>query len=403
MGRNLKHQKNREKRESMKNDKELNYEELLPKKLVEDLKKHSDNEKLNNKQYQEALVLLHEEYEKTKISPGEAIGIITAESFGEPGTQMTLNVFHFAGVAEVAVNHGLPRLIELFDARKEIKTPLIDIYLDKELAKDPDKVRKLAASIKETIVEEIASDFSINVAKLEVAIILDKQKMKNMNITNLQIMKALENDIKAATIKDEGNSITLKTKAKENELMETYKLKEKAKTVFIKGVKGITQVLPVKQDNEFMIVAAGSNFKDVLNFKGIDPNRTTTNDIFEVHKVLGIEAARQTIMNEAQKVIEDQGLEVDQRHIIFIADVMTTTGIIKGITRSGIAGEKESVLARASFETPIEHLVDASLTGEIDHLNSVIENVMLNQIVPLGTGLPDLVAQMNKKETKDKE
>src|SRR3989338_1285252 len=129
---------------------------------------------------------------------------------------MTLNVFHFAGVAEVAVNQGLPRLIELFDARKEIKTPLIDIYLEKELAKDPDKVRKLAASIKETVVSEIASDFSIDVARLEVAIILDKQKMKNMSVTNLQIMKALEIEIKNASIKDEGDSIILKTKAKEN-------------------------------------------------------------------------------------------------------------------------------------------------------------------------------------------
>ncbi|MDO8555887.1 MAG: DNA-directed RNA polymerase subunit A'' [Nanoarchaeota archaeon] len=383
--------------------KDINYEELLPKKLLDELKKRGEDAKLSAKQYQEALVLLHEEYENTKISPGEAIGIITAESFGEPGTQMTLNVFHFAGVAEVAVNQGLPRLIELFDARKEIKTPLIDIYLDKELAKDPEKVRRLAASIKESVVEEIASDFSIDVARLEVSIILDKQKMKSLNITNLQITKALENEIKNATIKDEGDSIALKTKLKENELMETYKLKEKAKTVFIKGVKGITQVLPVKQNNEFMIIAAGDNYKDVLNFKGIDPNRTTTNSIFEVQKTLGIEAARQTIMNEAQKVIEDQGLEVDMRHIIFIADVMTTTGTIKGITRSGIAGEKESVLARASFETPIEHLVDASLTGEVDYLNSVIENVMLNQTVPLGTGLPDLIAHMNKKAEEKKE
>src|SRR3990167_4506761 len=92
------------------------------------------------------------------------------------------------------------------------------------------------------------------------------------------------------------------------------------------------------------------------------------------------------------------------RHILFIADMMTTSGTIKGITRSGISGQKESVLARASFETPIEHLVDASLIGEVDNLNSVIENVMLNQIVPLGTGMPDLVAVTSEgTTTKEKE
>ncbi|MDO8628566.1 MAG: DNA-directed RNA polymerase subunit A'' [Nanoarchaeota archaeon] len=371
---------------------EQDYESLLPKKLAAQAKEYGEEEKLNQKQQQEAYQKVHEEYEKTRISPGEAIGIITAESFGEPGTQMTLNVFHFAGVAEVAVTQGLPRLIEIFDARKEIKTPMMRIFLEKDINKDAEKVRKLAAHIKETTIQEIVSDFSIDVAKLEVQLILDKQKMKNMSLTNNNLMKALEADMKTATIKDDGDMIILKTKAKENELMETYKLKEKAKDTFVRGVKGITQVLPVKEGSEYVILTAGSNLAEILNTKGVDPDRTTTNDIFEALKVLGVEAARQVIINEAEKVIEDQGLEVDMRHILFIADMMTTSGMIKGITRSGISGQKESVLARASFETPIEHLVDASIIGEVDNLNSVIENVMLNQIVPLGTGMPELVA-----------
>ena len=204
----------------------------------------------------------------------------------------------------------------------------------------------------------------------------------------------------AAIPKQVGDKIVLKPKHKENELIETYKLKENIKEVYIKGVKGIFQVLPVKNQNEFVILTAGSNLKDILQLKEVDATRTNTNDIFEVTKVLGIEAARQAIINESSKVIEDQGLDIDIRHIMFIAEIMTTTGEIKGITRSGITGKKESVLARASFETPIKHIVNASLLGEEDHLNSVIENVMLNQAVPLGTGLPDLVARMKKKDEK---
>ncbi|MEK6835446.1 MAG: DNA-directed RNA polymerase subunit A'', partial [Nanoarchaeota archaeon] len=135
----------------------------------------------------------------------------------------------------------------------------------------------------------------------------------------------------------------------------------------------------------------------------VDEARTITNNIFMMAEFLGIESARQAIINEATNVIKQQGLDIDARHIMFLADVMTNSGKIKGITRSGITAEKESVLARASFETPIKHIVNASLIGEEDTLNSVIENVMVNQVVPLGTGLPGLIAKMRSKIAKQKE
>ena len=136
--------------------------------------------------------------------------------------------------------------------------------------------------------------------------------------------------------------------------------------------------------------------------KEVDGTRTTTNDIFEVGEVLGIEAARNLIIKEAKDVFKEQGLDIDIRHIMFLADVMTRTGIVRGVTRSGITGEKESVLARAAFETPIKHVVNASLKGEVDDLNSVVENVILNQPIPLGTGLPGLLAKMKGKNESEK-
>jgi DNA-directed RNA polymerase subunit A" len=173
-----------------------------------------------------------------------------------------------------------------------------------------------------------------------------------------------------------------------------YKVKESIKKVFIKGIKGITQVLPVKRDEEYVIITAGSNFKDVLDMEEVDDSRTTTNNIHEVRKVLGIEAARQTIINEINSVIQKQGLNVDGRHFMLAADTMCISGEIKGVTRYGVVNEKASVLARASFETPIKHIINASLVGEVDHLTSVVENVMLNQAVPVGTGLPGLVTKV---------
>lgn len=155
-------------------------------------------------------------------------------------------------------------------------------------------------------------------------------------------------------------------------------------------------MLPIKQEGEFVILTTGSNLKKVFEIPEVDDTRTISNSVKEIEDVLGIEAAREAIINEALSVIKQQGLEVDIRHLMLIADLMTVTGTIKGVTRSGITSEKESVLARASFETPLRHIMNASLIGEEDYLNSVIENVLLNQPVPLGTGLPGLIARMKK-------
>jgi DNA-directed RNA polymerase subunit A" len=374
----------------------------VPDKIIEDLKKAFAERRVSKKQESEIVELILKEYEDAQINPGEAIGIITAESFGEPSTQMTLRTFHYAGVAEVNVTLGLPRIIEIFDARKDIKTPMMEIYLKKQYNKDPDKVRKIAGLIKGTKLMEVVTEFSINLSSLQVELILNKQKMRDLSINENYLVNVISENLKSVNLRHDKDRIIIKVKPKEDELMETYKIKEKVKNIYIRGIKGISYLLPVKKQSEFIILTSGSNLKEVLEIPEVDETRTVTNNIFEIQNVLGIEAARQAIINEASKVIEDQGLDIDMRHIIFIADVMTKTGDIKGITRSGITGEKESVLARASFEIPIRHIINASLIGEEDHLNSVIENVLLNQVVPLGTGLPGLVAKMKSKDKNKK-
>ena len=161
-------------------------------------------------------------------------------------------------------------------------------------------------------------------------------------------------------------------------------------------MKGITQVLPVKRGDEYIIITAGSNLKEILPMDEVDPNRTRSNDIFEIASILGIEAARQAVIDEVLKVIDSQGLNVDIRHIMLVADTMCLTARVRGITRYGVVSEKASVLARASFETPIRHIINAALIGEEDNLTSVVENVMLNQPVPVGTGMPSLRTKITK-------
>ena len=331
-----------------------------------------------------------------KIAPAEAIGIITAQSFGEPSTQMTLNVFHFAGISEMQVTLGLPRLIEIFDARKKPSTPAMEIYLDSE-SNNEESARVIAEKIKEISVKDIAESLTVNFTGKKIEISLDKKAIKQAHSSAETIVKRLsENDLKA---KLENGSIVVK--AEKLDFKDLYKLKEKMKNIAVSGIEGIKQVLPVKREEGYVILTAGSNLKEILNFKGVNANKTTTNDIFETAEVLGIEAAKQAIINETLKVIEFQGLNIDERHVRLVADAMTSSGEIKGTTRIGIINQKSSILARASFETPIKHFVNATLKNQKDELASVIENVILNQPVPVGTGLPGLLVKITGKLSKD--
>ncbi|MBI4452182.1 DNA-directed RNA polymerase subunit A'' [Candidatus Woesearchaeota archaeon] len=379
------------------------YEDRLPQKIIEDVKKNLQKGASDTK-LRRIMEAVYEEYKNAKVHSGESVGLISAESIGEPGTQMTLNTFHFAGVAEMNVTLGLPRIIEILDGRKELENTMMEIYLKKHYAtgKRIEELRQLALQIKETKLKDIATEFTINIADFTIEVKLDKEKMKEIELTLGKAMDAVSKQLKGYNIKDNKDSIILKSRSKEETFNETYKTKEKIKDIKIKGIKGISQVLPVKREEEFIIITAGSNLAEVLQLEEVDAYRTTTNNIFEIEQVLGIEAARQSIINEIFKVIESQGLNVDVRHIMLVADTMCVSGTLKGITRYGVVSEKSSVLARASFETPIKHIINAALVGEVDNLNSVVENVMINQPVPIGTGLPSLTVKVPQQKGKEK-
>ena len=333
-------------------------------------------------------------YKFSSVNAGECVGLVGAESIGEPGTQMTLNTFHLAGVAEMNVTTGLPRIIEIFDCQKEIKTPMMEIFL-KSSHNTVDGIKKFASSIKETLLGELVSEYSLNIFEQTLFIKFSKELMEDYDLSVKEMAKLLKPKAKGFIIEDKDDTIILKQKDKSTEdLKALYGLKEKVKVIKVKGVKGIKQVLPVKRGEEYIVLTSGKNLKDILELPEVDFTRTSSNDLREVYEVLGIEAARQAIINEVYKVIEAQGLNIDIRHIMLVADIMCTSGTVKGITRYGVVSEKASVLARASFETPIKHLINAALEGEIDHLTSVVENVMINQPVPLGTGLPGLVTKI---------
>lgn len=366
------------------------YEDKLPQSLLDEIKRTCPASKAKK-----VVAKVYEEFKKAQIEPGEAVGVIAAESVGEPGTQMTLNTFHFAGVSELNVTMGLPRIIEILDGREKISTPMMEVFLTKEHAKGQD-IKQLAISLKETLLHEVLDEILTNIVDSTIEVKLNHDKTVALGLNPAKIAKLIDKGINEATVKSVGESILLKIKTKDSSLNDVYKIKEKVKNLFIKGIKGITQVLPVKREDEFVIVTAGTNLKKVFELEWVDKTKTISNSVIEIGNVLGIEAARQAIINEVNKVIQAQGLNVDMRHIILIADTMCQSRRVRGITRFGVVSEKNSVLARASFETPIKHIINAAMIGEVDNLSSVIENVMLNQPVPVGTGLPGLITRVKK-------
>ena len=335
---------------------------------------------------------------KGKLSPGEAIGIITAQSFGEPSTQMALNVFHFAGVQEMQITMGLPRLIEVFDARKKPSSPKMEIYLKKEYNNEK-QAKILAEKIKEVSLREITSEINLDFSSKMIEIKIDKKGLRQTHSSIKTVVERL-NEL-GFDVKEKYDSIVLN--ASQFDFKEIYQLKEKLKKTIISGIKGIKQILIVKKDKDFIIMTLGTNLKKIIDLKEIDKNKIVSNDLYEVAEVFGIEAARQLIINEIKEVLNTQGLDIDIRHLELVADAMTNIGEVKGVTRMGIIAQKSSILARATFETPVKQFVNASIKGNEDKLSSVIENIILNQPVPIGTGLPGLLVKVIGPLTKKEE
>jgi len=367
---------------------------LLPVRIYNEFYEKIKNLPLTKEELQKIVKLLINEYLSSLIEPGEPIGTVTAQSVGEPGTQMTLRTFHYAGVRELNVTLGLPRLIELVDARKIPETPIMMIYLDEEHKYDREKALEVARRIEATKLEDVVAKVDIDLVTSTIIVELDPEMMSDKGISRDDVVKSLEK-IKAISHNvrpDELDENTIYIEIPPNyDFMKIQKLRDRLLKIKLKGIKGINRVIVQRRGNEYVLITDGTNLEPVLKVKGIDPRRVFTNSIHEVERVLGIEAARQALINEIHNVLEEQGLDVDIRHVMLIADMMTLTGTVKQIGRHGIAGEKPSVLARASFEITVKHLFDASARGEVDELKGVAENVIVGQLVPVGTNIVSLV------------
>ncbi|SFR96378.1 DNA-directed RNA polymerase, subunit A [Halomicrobium zhouii] len=370
----------------------------LPRRLKDEVYDTVEQRGLTVDEADDVARAVESRYLDTRVDPLDPVGTVSAQSIGEPGTQMTMNTFHYAGVAEIDVTQGLPRLIELVDARKTPDTPMMTVHLEDEYATDREKAHEVVWNIEATRILALG-DISTNVADMLVQIDLNDETLmerwptvsRTEDVAD-EIAETIESNL---GVKTRRSGTVIEFGPEEPSYRDLLQLVEELREIVFKGIEEINRVVIRKEETddgeEFVLYTEGSAFGDVLGIEGVDASRTTCNNIHEIKSELGIEAARETLINETMHTLEEQGLDdVNIRHLMLVADIMTNRGEIESIGRHGISGNKQSVLARAAFEVTVNHLLDAAIHGEIDALDGVTENVIVGKPIKLGTGDVDL-------------
>lgn len=328
-----------------------------------------------------------------KIDEGEGVGIIAAQSIGEPGTQMTMRTFHYAGVAE-HVPTGLPRIIEILDRKTTPKKPLIVIRFKDEYKKDYDIVEKIMRDIEYIKLSDLA-DFNIEITQtdyiIKIKLKIDDYYNKFISVEN--VVNKINSFLKSKGINKKISRAKTKeiyrvTISRDLDIKEVHKIYSKLPTIPINGIEGISKATIVEENGEYVIKAAGNNIEAIYNkYKSyIDIYRCYTNDIVMIYKLFGIEAARNAILKELKETLDMQGLDVDIRHLSLLADGMCWTGEVLSIGRNGMVKYKTSVLARAAYEETIKHLVRGAINGEEDKLKGPVEAILAGRPISFGTG-----------------
>ena len=431
------------------------------------------NKRYNKKAVELLCLYITNQYKKSIVAPGEMVGIIAAQSIGEPTTQMTLNTFHYAGVASKSnVTRGVPRIEEILSLSENPKNPSCTVYLKEHEESEQETAREVMYFIEHTKFIEIVESVEIcfdpddlntlikedtllleqykefeklidecNEETLEsgkqkskwiIRISLNAEEMLDKNITMDDINFAIENTYRdeLSCIYSDYNSEKLVFRLRLNNILnkkknniansldqsdEIYLLKnfqdQLLQNLVLRGVKNISKVIPRKiSDNIknvdgayikkdiWVLDTVGTNLLDLLSNDRIDSNRTFTNDIQEIYRVLGIEAMRQAIFNELSEVIEFDSTYINYHHLSLLADRMTSSDRPVSIFRHGINNDDIGPIAKASFEETPEMFLKAARHAELDNMRGISANVMCGQEGYFGTNCFQVLLNINKLE-----
>eukprot|EP00939_MAST-03C_sp_MAST-3C-sp1_P000648 g648.t1 len=429
--------------------------------------------KLKKEVFDELIGGIKSRFYQAIVSPNEMVGVIAAQSIGEPTTQMTLNTFHLAGVQQ-NVTAGVPRLKEIIDVTSNMKTPQMTVYLpvnkcnDEEMAQttegtigystlgsfvvdseiwydplfgqgtsdarystviDADKRFMEEAAAGDLIFSGEDADLSTQLRPWVLRLKLDQAKRNNflfgvedkMHLIKTRIEASiLDTDVFVYTSDDnygEGGFdyvwIRLKRSPEEADSMDMdddvdgqgdddlmMDIEDSIMSgVVLRGIKGVAKVFRNEdkkrlvwkkhagfvKDPEWTITTDGSNLLELLGQETVDFTRCVSNNPGEVCSVLGIEAARRSVMNEIRAVLKGTSY-VNYRHLALLCDIMTCRGYIMPITRHGINRTDAGALRQCSYEETVEIVMRAAAQARKDRMMGVTENVMLGQLCPMGTG-----------------
>eukprot|EP00607_Mallomonas_marina_P006975 CAMPEP_0182433886 /NCGR_PEP_ID=MMETSP1167-20130531/66125_1 /TAXON_ID=2988 /ORGANISM="Mallomonas Sp, Strain CCMP3275" /LENGTH=427 /DNA_ID=CAMNT_0024623101 /DNA_START=379 /DNA_END=1662 /DNA_ORIENTATION=+ len=364
------------------------------------------------------------------IESGEAVGAVGAQSLSEPGTQMTLKTFHFAGVASMNVTLGVPRLKEIINAAKNISTPIITAKLVQN--NNITSARIVKAKIEKTTLGEVAvyirevhtSDMSYIAIKLDLSTIKSLHLSVDAFTVRWAILRNItNNNIKCAELRaikekhilvDSGRTDRLRVlppEAKDTGRgIPSHKkiyfviqaLKAALPSIIVQGIPTVSRAVINEEEKKgkktYYLLVEGYGLQDVMGSPGVDGTDTKSNHILEVQSVLGIEAARTLIASEISYIMSAYGITVDRRHLMLLSDVMTFKGETLGITRFGVAKMKESVLMLASFEKTTDHLFDAAVHSRQDSIVGVSECIIMGVPIPIGTGIFKLLLKQTNPD-----
>jgi DNA-directed RNA polymerase beta' subunit len=399
-----------------------------------------------------------QKYFEALVHPSDMVGVVAAQSIGEPSTQLTLNTFHLSGVASASkAVRGVPRIKELLSVSKNMKAPSCTIYLNNINSYNEAKKARYTIEttymktlvIKSEIYYEPKSDISsiendqeiidmykkfsdLNDECIEMGspwilrLELDRRKMMDIGITTMHINIALkkyygtnimcifsddnyDKVIFRIALTDTGiKDIITDLKALEYNIMEKIIISgiEKIKKISISQKK--TKVLnndpafkTFEDKEDYILETDGTNLMSVLANKHVNSFTTVSNDITEIHEIFGIEAARQALYNEIDDILNST-TSVNHRHIALLVDTMTCRGYLLSIDRHGINRSDIGPLAKCSFEETSDILIKAGVFGEIDKINGVSANIMLGQIARCGTGDSQIIMDISKlKDMKE--
>lgn len=359
----------------------------------------------NRKFIEDFLFILSNRIFNLVAQPGTAVGAIAGQSIGEPGTQMTLKTFHFAGVASMNITLGVPRLKEIINAAANINTPIIKGRLQ---STSLESAKIIKGRIEKVLFKELCSKITQSISQDGIVIVFEIDTNLifglRLELTIEKIKNILLRSLKTASIEAVGNTIRYTMKRlKDNSMFAREKIKKQILETKICGLNNISRVVINQtsknhQEKSYELLIEGNGLLEVFGIPGIDAYGTTSNNILEVSKYLGIEAARTLIIREIEYTMGKHGIKIDHRHVMLLSDTMTSKGEVLGITRFGIGKMRSSTLMLASFEQTAEHLFTAAVHGKEEKIEGVSESIIMGVPISLGTGSIQLLwnEKMNK-------